>query len=192
MQALMKQLNNDTIYYECFDITNDELRSRFIENVKTKFDRIDVVINNAGANTKKDLVSELNLDDLRYMFELNCVASVAMIQGFYDMMKKQQSGLFINILSTCCLYHNQSTGSYSASKSAFEAISKILLKEARNDHIGVCNIYPGGIDTNFRSAIRSDYLRAESVAKMIKSCIENEDGCVHDLVIRPFCEENIA
>ena len=88
MQALMKQLNNDTIYYECFDITNDELRSRFIENVKTKFDRIDVVINNAGANTKKDLVSELNLDDLRYMFELNCVASVAMIQGFYDMMKK--------------------------------------------------------------------------------------------------------
>ena len=28
--------------------------------------------------------------------------------------------------------------------------------------------------------------------RMIKNCIENEEGCVHDIVIRPFVEDNMA
>ena len=34
-------------------------------------------------------------------------------------------------------------------------------------------------------------IEAETVAKMIKNCIEVEDGCVHDIVLRPFIEDNI-
>ena len=34
--------------------------------------------------------------------------------------------------------------------------------------------------------------RGLPIAKMIKDCIEIEDGCVHDIVIRPFVEDNIA
>ncbi len=192
MKQLLQEINCDDVYYECFDITNEDARTLFCDRVKAKYDRIDVVINNAGANTKKDQVVDIDLNDLRYMFELNVVSALAMIQAFYPLMKKQKSGLFVNILSTCCLFSNQKAGSYSASKSAFESISKILLKEAREDHIGVCNVYPGGIDTNFRAQANPDYLKAESVAKMIQACIENEDGCVHDIVIRPFIEENMA
>ena len=188
----LKQELGDEHFYGCFDITNDEQRKNFCNEVLAKYERIDVLVNNAGANTKKDLVCDIDLNDLRYMFELNVVSSVSMIQHIYPVMKKQQSGLFINILSTCCLFHNPSIGSYSASKCAFEAISKILLKEVKDDHIGVCNIYPGGIDTNFRANKNENYLKAESVAKMIKSCIEQEEGCVHELVIRPFVENNIA
>ena len=151
-----------------------------------------VLVNCAGANTKKDRVTELALEDLRYMFELNCVSAVGMIQQLYPLMARQRSGLIVNILSSCCLFSNPMTGSYSASKDAMEGISKILTKEAKADHIGVCSIYPGGVDTGFRATARPDYLRPETVAKMIKACIENEDGCVHDLVIRPFVEENMA
>ena len=76
-------------------------------------------------------------------------------------------------------------------KDAMEGISKILTKEARADNIGVCNVYPGGVDTNFRPKANPNYLRPETVAKMIRTCIEVEDGCVHDIVLRPFIEENI-
>ena len=107
-------------------------------------------------------------------------------------MAEKQQGLFVNILSTCCLFNNALTGSYSATKDAMEGISKILLKEVKPDNIGVCNVYPGGVDTNFRANANPNYLRPESVAKMIKVCIENEDGCVHDIVIRPDIENNIA
>ena len=192
MTSLMKELGDCCVYFECFDVTDEKKRHEFCENVKYEFGKVDVVINSAGANTKKDKVTDINLEDLRYMLELNCVSQVGMIQEFYPMMKKQKSGLFVNILSTCCLFNNPMAGSYTAAKRAMEGISKTLTKELRSENIGVCNVYPGGVDTNFREKARPDYLKPETIAKMIKHCIENEDGCVHDIVVRPFVEENFA
>ena len=191
MEQLTRELGDCHVYAECFDITDGEKRRAFCKQVKNTFGTVDVLVNNAGANTKKDKIVDINLDDLRYMFELNCVSAVGMIQELYPLMAEQQSGLVVNILSSCCLFNNPMTGSYSASKDAMEGISKILTKEARKDHIGVCNVYPGGVDTNFRATANPNYLKPETVAKMIKTCIENEDGCVHDIVIRPFIEENM-
>ena len=191
MQQLALELGDCHVYTECFDITDSEKRHSFCEHVKQEFGTVDVLVNNAGANTKKDKIADINLDDLRYMFELNCVSSLGMIQEIYPLMAARKSGLFVNILSTCCLFNNPMTGSYSATKDAMEGISKILTKEAKKDNIGVCNVYPGGVDTNFRAKANPDYLRPETVAKMIRNCIEVEDGCVHDIVIRPFIEDNM-
>ena len=192
MKQLTQELGECRAYTECFDITDKEKRHAFCENVKKEFGTVDVLINNAGANTKKDRIVDINLEDLRYMFELNCVSAVGMIQEIYPLMAEKQQGLFVNILSTCCLFNNPMTGSYSASKDAMEGISKILLKEIKSENIGVCNVYPGGVDTNFRAVGNCNYLKPETVAKMIKNCIENEEGCVHDIVIRPFIEDNMA
>ena len=191
MKQLIQELDGTRIYAECFDITDDEKRHNFCEHVKKEFDTVDVLVNNAGANTKKDKIADIHLDDLRYMFELNCVSAVGMIREIYPVMAARKRGLVVNILSSCCLFNSPLTGSYSATKDAMEGISKILTKEARADNIGVCNVYPGGVDTNFRATANPSYLRPETVAKMIKNCIEVEDGCVHDIVIRPFVEENM-
>ena len=191
MKQLIPELGDCHVYAECFDITDSEKRHSFCENVKKEFGTVDVLVNNAGANTKKDKIAEINLEDLRYMFELNCVSALGIIQEIYPVMAEKKSGLFVNILSSCCLFNNPMTGSYSASKDAMEGISKILTKEAKADNIGVCNVYPGGVDTNFRATANHNYLKPETVAKMIKECIEIEEGCVHDIVIRPFIEDNI-
>ena len=192
MEKLLEKLKGSSVYSECFDITDKEKRHNFCENVIKEFGVVDVLVNNAGANTKKDKIVDINLDDLRYMFELNCVSAIGMIQEIYPSMAKRKQGLFVNVLSTCCLFSNPMTGSYSATKDAMEGMSKILLKEVKQDNIGVCNVYPGGTDTNFRPNPNNNYLRPETIAKMIKDCIEIEDGCVHDIVIRPFVEDNIA
>ena len=192
MNALIQELGDCHIYSECFDITNNEKRHDFCEHVKKEFGTVDVLVNNAGANTKKDKVVDIDLEDLRYMFELNCVSAVGMIQEIYPLMQEKKQGLFVNILSTCCLFNSPMAGSYSATKDAMEGISKILLKEVKSENIGVCNVYPGGTDTNFRAVANHNYLKPETVAKMIKACIENEEGCVHDIVIRPFIEDNIS
>ena len=192
MEELVGDLEDCEIYYECFDITDDEKRNHFCRNVREKFGQVDVLVNNAGANVKKDKVTELRLEDLRYMFELNCVSALGMIQECYPAMAERKSGLIINVLSSCCLFHSALTGGYTASKNAMEGISKILLKEVKSENIGVCNVYPGGVDTGFRPVPNHNYLKPETVAKMIKTCIENEEGCVHDIVIRPFIEDNLA
>ena len=192
METLLSSLEGGCVYHECFDITDDTSRHRFCERVATQLGRVDVLVNNAGANPKKDRVTEIDLNDLRYMFELNCVSSLGMIQELYPLMAKQKSGLIINILSSCCLFHSPMVGSYTASKKAMEGISRILLKEVKGENIGVCNVYPGGVDTSFRAVPNPNYLRPETVARMIKACIENEEGCVHDIVLRPFIEDNIG
>ena len=192
MQVLLNQVGESCIYHECFDITDDARRHEFCENVKSRVEVLDVLVNNAGANTKKDKVTDINLSDLRYMFELNCVSTLGMIQEFYPAMKERQAGLFVNILSTCCLFNSPLTGSYSASKDAMQAISKILLKEVKSENIGVCNVYPGGVDTNFRAVPNHNYLKPETIATMIKACIENEEGCVHEIVVLPSIEDNIC
>lgn len=191
MEELKQKLGECNVYTECFDITDEEKRHAFCTHVKKEFGTIDVLVNNAGANTKKDKVVDINLSDLRYMFELNCVSALGMIQEIYPVMAEKQSGLFVNILSTCCLFNNPMAGSYSAAKDAMEGISKILTKEVKADNIGVCNVYPGGVDTNFRAVSNSNYLKPKTVARMIKNCIETEEGCVHDIVIRPFIEDNM-
>ena len=191
MTQLIQELGDCHFYTECFDITDGEKRHSFCEHVYQEFGTVDVLVNNAGANTKKDKIADINLNDLRYMFELNCVSSLGMIQEVYPLMAERKRGLFVNILSSCCLFNNPMTGSYSATKDAMEGISKILTKEVKADNIGVCNVYPGGVDTNFRAKANPNYLRPETVAKMIKNCIEVEDGCVHDIVLRPFIEDNI-
>ena len=191
MKELKQELGECNVYTECFDITDEEKRHAFCEHVKEQFGTVDVLVNNAGANTKKDKVVDINLSDLRYMFELNCVSALGMIQEVYPVMAEKQSGLFVNILSTCCLFNNPMAGSYSAAKDAMEGISKILTKEVKADNIGVCNVYPGGVDTNFRAVSNSNYLKPKTVAQMIKNCIETEEGCVHDIVIRPFIEDNM-
>ena len=167
LKQLTQELGNCHVYAECFDITDKEKRRNFCEHVKREFGAVDVLVNCAGANTKKDKIADINLDDLRYMFELNCVSAVGMIQEIYPLMAERKCGLFVNILSSCCLFNNPMTGSYSASKDAMEGISKILTKEAKADNIGVCNVYPGGVDTNFRATPNPDYLKPETIAKMI-------------------------
>ena len=191
MKQLTQELGDCHVYTECFDITDGEKRHSFRKHVKQEFGTVDVLVNNAGANTKKDKITDINLDDLRYMFELNCVSSLGMIQEVYPLMAERKRGLFVNILSSCCLFNNPMTGSYSATKDAMEGISKILTKEAKADNIGVCNVYPGGVDTNFRATANPNYLKPETIAKMIKNCMEIEEGCVHDIVIRPFIEDNM-
>lgn len=192
MKQLKQELGNPHVYAECFDITDGAMRHAFCQRVMQEFGAVDVLVNCAGANTKKDKIVDINLDDLRYMFELNCVSALGMIQEIYPLMAQRQQGLFVNVLSSCCLFSNPTTGSYSATKDAMEGISKILTKEAKADGIGVCNVYPGGVDTNFRAVPNPNYLRPETIAKMIRNCIEIGDGCVHDIVIRPFIEDNMA
>ena len=125
MNLLVRELGEDChVYAECFDITDGDSRRAFCEHVKQEFDTVDVLVNSAGANTKKDRITDINLEDLRYMFELNCVSAVGMIQEVYPLMQKQKQGLFVNILTSCCLFHNPMTGSYTATKTQWRVSAK--------------------------------------------------------------------
>ena len=179
------------VFAACFDMTQDEDCLSFIENAKEALGSFDILINNAGANIKKDYVENIQIEDLRYMLNLNCVSPLIFTQALLKDMKEKREGHIINILSSVCKHSIESSAAYSASKQAYDIISQILLKEVRENHVKVTNVYPGGIDTNFRSNDRPDYMKPESVALAICSVMEmSDDSVIHELVLRPFVENN--
>ncbi len=47
MNDLLKEVGNSCVYYECFDIIDDQKRNQFCETITSKCDHIDVLVNNA-------------------------------------------------------------------------------------------------------------------------------------------------
>ena len=173
-----------------FDASDIEACEQFADHVLHELGQIDIVVNNAGANVRKSTVEEINIQDLQYMFNLNCVAHLAFIQKFLPKMKENKDGYIMNILSSCCLFNSPTVGAYTATKKAMEALSKTLVKEVKDYNIKVSSIYPGGVDTNFRTNERPDYLDVNKLAKVFVDTMELEDGVIHDLILRPMVDNN--
>lgn len=152
---------------------------------------VDILINNAGYNAGKAEVKDVNIQNVENMLEVNAIAPLICIQKCLPSMLDKKDGMIINILSTCCLFTNPNNVGYTTSKKAFEAISKTLVKEVKDEGIKVLDVYPGGVDTNFRTNQRPDYLKPETIAKHVLYAIENnEDGMLQEIIVRPTVESN--
>lgn len=143
-----------------------------------------------GANLKKEEVKDISIDLFEKMMDLNCTSHLICIEKMLPKMLENSKGNIVNVLSSVCKFNNVTMASYTASKKAMEAISNTLAKEVKDKGIVVTNIYPGGVDTNFRATRRPDYLKADTIADSIVYAIENKNGLVQEIVIRPEIENN--
>jgi len=191
MDALLSELNSDLVIARTFDITDEALTIEFINDVIAHFGQIDILINNAGANTAKGNVADIKTSDYEYMIRLNQIAPFVVMREVFKNMQTRQDGRIVNILSSVCKFSNPGMGSYTGSKDGFEGMTKIFRKEAAEDRVAVTAVYPGGVDTDFRELERKDYLTAETVAESITALLEiNKEAAVHELVLRPHVEKN--
>jgi NAD(P)-dependent dehydrogenase (short-subunit alcohol dehydrogenase family) len=189
--AEIAQMETGICYGKAFDVISEKEIKEFVEEATEKLGGIDILINCAGVNPAKNRVEDIKTEDLELMIKVNFVAPFLFIREIIKDMQARQKGLIINILSSSCLFSSEGVGAYSASKSGFDALAKILRKEVRKDHIGVCAIYPGGVDTPFRANARPDYLRMDDVTKAIIQVINADPNVACDeIVLRPFVEMN--
>lgn len=180
-------------FYKAFDIRVEEDIISFIKQSTKELGEIDILINCAGINSQRAKVESILTDELRKMVDVNMIAPFVFIREIYNQMIKRKSGTIINILSTVCRYSNEETASYTASKAGLDALTKVLRKEARQHNVKICSVYPGGVNTEFRSEPRPQYLSPEIVAESVCSMIElNSESCLDELTIRPMVEKNYS
>ncbi|MGY2573443.1 SDR family oxidoreductase [Vibrio sp. C8] len=179
-------------YFQSFDATNLELINQFVADASEKLGGIDVLVNCAGANTSRSAIADLSVDDLMGLVQLNMMSPFVFMKEVYNVsMKHRGQGIVINVLSTVCGFSNEGNGAYTASKAGIDALTKVFRKEVRERGVKVCAIYPGGVDTPFRSVERPEYLDPEQVVDAILF-MASQDGIssVDELVIRPLVEKN--
>lgn len=181
----------DRLLAEAFDLTDHTASAGFAERALRSFGRVDVLINNAGANLGKAAVGDVDLKAFAAMLDLNCTAQLALTQPIWRAMAAAGGGRVVNVVSSAALHSGAGIAGYTASKGAFHALTGVMRREGRPLGIHVTGVYPGGIDTPFRAQARPDYLRPETVAEAIVACLRLPgDAAVHELVLRPPVEEN--
>ena len=181
-------------YYQTFDITDYSLISNFIEKAISQLGNIDILINCAGVNSSRDALKNLDINDMEWMLKVNMLAPFVFMQDTYNKsMKAKGKGMIINVMSTVCSFSNEGIGGYTASKSGFDALTKVFRKELRDQGIKVCAIYPGGVDTPFRESKRPQYLDANSVVdSILHIATQSGNACIDELVVRPMVEKNYS
>ena len=139
---------SDGFYPVAMDLTDEEDVKRVIKEVKAKFGRIDVVVNNAGY-THLATIEELSDKDAKTLFGINVFGTLNVIRNVLPTMREQHSGHIFNVSSLGAYNVGPLSGLYCATKHAIKAISETLAQEVSQFGIRVTDVKPGFIRTEF-------------------------------------------
>jgi NAD(P)-dependent dehydrogenase (short-subunit alcohol dehydrogenase family) len=129
------------------DVTKADTIVKCIDEVIAKEGRIDVLVNNAGAGITGP-IEEIPEDEMKKNFETNFFGPINVIKAVLPQMRKQNSGLVINITSIAGYMGLPYRGVYSASKGALELITEAFRMELKDFNIQMTNVAPGDFATN--------------------------------------------
>ena len=136
------------------DVTDKNSIKDAVNKIMDKYERIDVLINNAGFSVR-GAIEELNINDIRKLFDVNVLGIINMIQEVVPYMRSNRYGKIINIGSISGKVSQGVNGCYCASKHAVEAISDALRLELHEFNIQSTVIEPGAMNTNFFDTLES-------------------------------------
>jgi len=132
------------------DVTKPETIQKAINTVINKEGQLDILINNAGVGIT-GAVEEIPDHEITKHFETNYFGAIRTLKAVLPQMRKQQSGLIINITSIAGHMGLPYRGIYSASKAALEITTEAIRMEVKDFGIQVTNLAPGDFATNIAS-----------------------------------------
>lgn len=156
--ATMRSPEKDTelgqmanVFVTQLDVTDKADVERGVAAGLEKFGQIDVLINNAGFGTN-GFLEEASEEDVRSQMDTNFTGVVYATQAVLPTMRKQKSGVILNITSMAGTVGLPMFTLYNASKFAVEGLSEALKFELEPFGIKVKTIAPGNFSTNFITA----------------------------------------
>jgi len=179
------------VFTKIFDLADEAAIKCFYRESCKAAGVPDILINNAGFNSRKAFTWELTTGEFDSMMAVNLRAPFLLIREAFDDMKNRGSGRVVNILSTVCLFDMEKMPGYTAAKKGLQGLTDVFRKEARPHNIRVISVYPGGTDTDFREAERPHYMRPETVAEAVCAALTlPDDAVMHEMTFRPMAETN--
>lgn len=126
-----------------------------IARLKQEIGHIDVLVNNAGINMKKDFLEVTN-KEFQSIIHTNVLALFAMSREVVKVMKERGGGSIINISSMAAQYGIPKVIAYSASKTAVDGMTRAMAVDLAQFGIRVNAVAPGFIKTNMSSTALDD------------------------------------
>ena len=142
-----KNLENFSFELIALDVLKVDTIAKAIEFVIDKEGKLDVLVNNAGMGITGP-IEDTPTDEMRAVFNTNLFGAIDVMKAVLPQMRKQKSGLIINVTSIAGYMGLPFRGLYSATKGALEIVSEAASMEVKSFGINVVNVAPGDFATN--------------------------------------------
>lgn len=178
-EALLAEFDHPQILPVKADISKTDDVEQLVKTTLEHFNRIDVLVNNAGI-TKDHLLMRMGDQDWDQVIQVNLTGTFYLCRAVIRQMLKQRYGRIVNISSIVGVAGNPGQANYAAAKAGVIGLTKSLAKEVASRQILVNAVAPGYIDTEM-TRVLSDKQKAE-ITKLIPLGRVGEVSDVAELV----------
>ncbi|HEY7933823.1 MAG TPA: SDR family NAD(P)-dependent oxidoreductase [Solirubrobacteraceae bacterium] len=128
------------------DLTEPDAPARVLEHLRANHDRLDLLVNNAGAAWRARF-ADGGYENVRRTMEINFDAQVRLTEALLGLLRSSAPSAIVNVSSTAGRVTRPGTGAYSASKFALAGWSDALAAEEHQFGVHVGLVLPGFIST---------------------------------------------
>ena len=171
-----------------FDVSKKDEVFKAIESLPKEFQKIDILINNAGNAHGLSTIQNGNLDDWDAMLDINVKGLLYVSRAILPKMVDRNDGFVVNIGSIAGKEVYPNGNVYCASKYAVNALNKAMRIDLNKHNIRVSAIHPGAVETEFSEVrFKGDKDKAKNVYKGFKA-LQAEDiaDIIYFVVTRPY------
>ena len=154
LQKEFTKLNVECLI-EKADVSKSEEVEKIVKKAIEKFNKIDVLVNNAGI-TRDGLLMRMKEEDFDKVIEINLKGTFLITKSVIPYMLKKRDGKIINLASVVGVTGNAGQCNYSASKAGIIGFTKSIAKELASRNIRADAIAPGFIDTDMTSILSDE------------------------------------
>src|SRR6478672_1355565 len=138
---------NLPIHIHQLDVTDDVSVKNAVQAISSETGRIDVLVNNAGYGLN-GAFEDLAMDEIKAQYETNVFGLIRTTQAVLPIMRRQKSGIIVNISSGAGRFGYPAQSAYISTKFAVEGLSESMSYELEPFGIKVVVVEPGVIRTN--------------------------------------------
>jgi NAD(P)-dependent dehydrogenase (short-subunit alcohol dehydrogenase family) len=149
-EAAANQIGVETVVPRQLDVSSDTSVRSFADSVSQEFNRVDILINNAGINYDSgEKASTVDLARVHETFETNVFGAWRLSQALIPLMRKNKYGRIVNVSSESGSLASMGgeTPAYSSSKAALNAFTRVLAADVKGSGILVNAVCPGWVRT---------------------------------------------
>ncbi|MBX9449247.1 MAG: SDR family oxidoreductase [Taibaiella sp.] len=175
LAAVFRETPGDSLIAHAMDVSDETSCIRFIESVTHQWQRIDILINNAGMSMRA-LFKDVDLNVLKKLMDINFWGTVLMTKYALPHILESK-GSIVGVSSIAGYRGLPARTGYSSSKFAMNGFLETLRTELLHDGVHIMIASPGFTSTNIRNTSMTTDGTAQKETPLDESKLMSSEEC---------------